>query len=244
MNFFKLTHSIQPSEVGTTNAVIGQEADDTRSANDNFFVIPLEGKVNSLAKFPVLSMQEKAFWTDYVNSVPSDLNYILISSKLKLLLESFNMDEHQFFPIQVKKKMDSKIRDYFLLRFPYSRTNMYIDWEKSVFGHTTYMWRKLIAEIKFRSFGDFWDFHNKAISEKEHVIVRKLAFLEEDVKFDIFRILNLHPASIGHGIFVSEHLKQSIEANGITGCRFIPISEISQKTLEELNPQLYKSLGE
>lgn len=219
MQYFKLEHSINPSEIGIFDQVQKFQVDP--GTPHPFMYIPSEGELDPEAKFPLLYLEPRAKWTDFLHFVPSAGNFLLVSPKVLSLLQRFDMDVYQSYKVEVAREKEAY--PYHLLRFPWSRNRDYIDWGKSVFGHTTQFGQDFIQEVQFANYDAFYAYKKPLFKKKERLGVEALFFKEEPIKKDVFRLL-----FISSGIYLSERIKDVFQEEGITGCRFVPLSDLAE----------------
>lgn len=130
--------------------------------------------------------------TDYLGN---DLGWLIISEKLKLVLENHKIMGIQYLPIKVKNKLDSKQLNNYYVANIYNLVDA-LDLQKSDYS---------IFEL---------DENEKIFSVKVHVLE------EEKLKgLDIFRLKEDHIPK-----FVSKNIVNLIKENDITGFEFIEVS--------------------
>lgn len=232
MRFFKVEHSINPSEVGIFDQVQRFYVSPHTFEPHAFMDIPLEGKLDPKKKFPQLFLEKEAKWTDFLHIVPGAGNFLLVSPRTFSLILKHEVDVYQSYEVNVTR--EKEIYPYHLLRFVWPRDREYFDWDKSVFGHTTYMWREIIAEMHFKDYEEFYAFKKTLFQKKEHLVVRKLFLQEDTIKKDIFRLL-----FTSSGVYVSERLKDALQSEDITGCRFVPLEDLGERVTKENYPDMF-----
>lgn len=142
------------------------------------------------------------------------------------VVQQFEVDEWQAYSAEVTR--GNTIHPYHLVHFPWSRNRDYIDWERSVFGHTTQFGQELIRAVQFPNYEAFYAYKKPLFKKKERIGVEALFLKEEAIDKDIFRLL-----FISSGVYVSERLKDSLQKEGVTGCRFIPLEELGEGLIRE-----------
>ncbi|MFN0215130.1 MAG: imm11 family protein [Saprospiraceae bacterium] len=231
MTFYKLEHSVDPLEIGVFDQIQKFKVVPGSLEPNAFMNIDLEGELEPAKSFPQLFLEKRAKWTDFLHLVPGAGNFLLISPKVLSVMHRHEMDNYQTFEVEVVRGQETYV--YYLLRFPWSRNRDYIDWERSVFGHTTYMWRELIAEMQFKNYEDYYAFNKPPFRKDGYVIVRKIFFREDVIEKDIFRLL-----FISSGVYVSESLKDALQKEGITGCRFVALGDLGERVTKENYPNM------
>ena len=148
--------------------------------------------------------------------------FLVMSGKLKTILEKYRKTGLQFFNINIIKRKEF-FTDYWLLNM-YEFNHDYIDFANSIVIHQL---KKAgggteAKEIKVKSTEEFNN-HLKIAQEKLEVItIQKVALNEDLITEDFFMLKHV----FGGNRFVSEKLKQEIEQAGCTGIEFQP-SELS-----------------
>jgi hypothetical protein len=151
---------------------------------------------------------------------------LLISSKLKAILQAYRRSGFQCFPFNVLKD-NIVYPDYWTLHF-FEFDQEFIDFQETMFLYekqkedyaTSYLTQK--NKIRFNSEEDFYE-HKKITSKKgEGTFIVNLK-LKDSLDEDFFALKDVEG---GIGYFVSETLKNEIENAGCTGIEFQP-SELS-----------------
>lgn len=141
---------------------------------------------------------------------------LLISGKLKSLLESYRKTGLQFFASDVVYKT-KYIKDYWVL-------NVYeIDMEFIDFKHSKIALRKkrpeggtYLENVEIKSLSNFYEELGK---KKGQLLIEKI-MIAENISQDFFTLLHVEG---GVKYIVSEELKSKIEAIGCTGIEFMPV---------------------
>jgi hypothetical protein len=233
MRFFKLEDSVDAAEIGIHSQVQKVKPNNDPALAQRLGNIPLEGPIEHGRRFPDLLLAPRAKWTDFLNLVPGSGDFRLVSPRTLDIMREHKMDDYQSYELSVSR--GTKTQPYHLLRFVHSRNSDYVDWQKSVFGHTTKMWRELIAEIQFNDYDSFLKFMKESYYRDEHLIVRKLFLRDSEIKVDSFRLF-----LISTGVYVSERLKDAFQKEGITGRRFVPLEDLGERVLKEMHPHMFE----
>ncbi|AKK71577.1 hypothetical protein OK18_02015 [Chryseobacterium gallinarum] len=148
---------------------------------------------------------------------------LILSGKLKSIIEKYRKTGIQFFNINIIKKNET-YNDYWLLNL-YELNQEYIDFANSKIVYS----KKKVGGgteqviLKINSLRDFEDYVHKAKEKLEIITIEKLALYENIIVEDFFA---LKYVTGGLGYYVSEKLKNDIEQAGCTGIEFQP-SELS-----------------
>lgn len=232
MPFYKLEHSTSIPEIGLYPQAQLEMSRKVYDEKALFHLdIPSEGRIQPFS--PARFILEKgAKMIDYLAIVPKGGDLKMLSPRLYELLQLFQIDEFQSFPTELVNK--GSHYPYHLIHLVCFRNRDYIDWEQTVFGHTTNMWRELIAELQFQDYDAFTSFRRAAFSNNEHLIVRKLVLREDVIDKDLFRLL-----FVSTGFYVSQRLKDALQAENISGCKFTPLADLGELVLRERNHHMF-----
>jgi hypothetical protein len=154
-------------------------------------------------------LEKKAKLTDVVSEAAMGTSGLLISQKLKALLEEFSLMRYKMYPVRlITKKGDET---YFWLHLVDPELVRKIDYPNSVFYWTDCSFREDI--IKLNTFNDY-AVKKKANGALWDVEVEKLRLLPAFTSkpYDLFKL-----SPISTDIFISQKLKQALEAHQITG---------------------------
>ncbi len=203
MKLFKLEQSVEGPIIGDFPQV--QEKwpwPMDRWGENSYAMTPLKGPIEFDIIFPYFELAKRAKLTDWVSAVNVDRNYFMVSTRLLALLKGFVWDEYQYFPVPVHTP--NEIVDYHLIYFPWPRQDEYIDWKSSIFQHIVPS--GAIEEIQFENSGRYLMEHT------DDVKMEKAVIFSENITLDLFRFKNYNS-----GFYVSERLKNAMEAAGMTG---------------------------
>ena len=168
---------------------------------DSYTMTPLKGPIEFEIIFPHFVLEDGAKLTDWVSTPNVDRNYLMVSTRLMDLLKEYRLDEYQYFPAPVHTPKG--IVDYHLIYFPWPRQDDFIDWEKSLFKEDN---EGVSVELRFQESRRFLMENNDNTKMKEAVI------FPDKITMDVFRFTNYRS-----GFYVSERLKNAMEAAGMTG---------------------------
>ncbi|RNA62124.1 hypothetical protein D1631_09370 [Chryseobacterium nematophagum] len=152
--------------------------------------------------------------------VPSML---ILSGKLKTILEKYRKTGMQFFNINILKK-DEIYNDYWLLNM-YEFNQEFVNFnnsriiyeKKDIDFNTTYSTKNI--DLKVNDNKEFNIYIEKAKEKLEIITIEKLV-LSEDVIIENFFALKYVTGGVGY--YVSEKVKQEIEKERCTGLEFQP----------------------
>lgn len=171
--------------------------------------------IDVIMPYPIL--HKKAKLTDLISTSMISL-LLVISDKLKAIIEPYANADFQFLPMKVLGKKKDTEYSYWLLN-PIAFKSELIDFEKSE------IWVEGMGGVKLRrietkSFLQFEEIQKK-IQLPEGLVVKKLVFTR-NIMYNFF---SLSTVSGGFGYYVSDNLKQEIEAAGCSGIKFEPIEQ-------------------
>lgn len=177
------------------------------------------GEPASNVHFPIYLMHPKAKQTDVLNTIYS-YSGILVSERLKNILQQFHISEYQIFPITVEHYGNQK--QYYLFNF-YQPHLDYILFEESDFYIVKGLANK-VGDIKLSSLQEYLEIREKINLDLEDVRtsikLSKLVLNYKNIKNDLFRLTHLISIYI-----VSESMKNIFIKQGITGVDFLPVDQ-------------------
>ena len=167
------------------------------------------------------SFDEKQYWEwalfdvyKFIGETSNMLGALLISKKLKKVLENFKITEPHFYYLS-KLLYKGEKKDYYVFQFTgkniYKELTKYINFSKSEFLNPAT--RRIVF---FDEINDYIEKSEKLYFEKNTDFIKKKIVLNK--KLDFFPMQSFFQDNL-----VSENLKQSIEENGITGFEFFDI---------------------
>lgn len=235
MSYYRLRPSIDIAEIGCSDQVQQLIGSYDRWGSNSISKIHSGKKLDFDLELPLFKLEDRAKNTDYLSSVFSGGETMLITPKALQVFREMNMDEYQFFPAQVSHK--GEILDYFLLFLPFPRESTNVNWPKTIFDliiprkvndfnlgtitlkdHETF----LMFQKRF-SIGNHFiekkEFKYAALTvETEAAMTVNKLILNSDINSDLFKM-----KSVPTGFYASEKLKQAVELNNLTGFRFLPL---------------------
>ncbi len=206
--YYKINHSVTISEVGTQPQVDTQWVGPTDFWGVNSYThTPLVGPIDFAIVFPSFHLSQLAKITDWFGDGGGiSMNYFMVSARLYSLLQTYQMDEYQYFPAPVNTP--GGIVDYHLIYFPYPREDDFIDWGHSLFRRITPSGESRLIQ--------FSNSKERQLARDAHEIhTEKLIVHLEKIKVDIFRFKRFES-----GFYISEQLKAAMESKGMTGIRY------------------------
>ena len=151
--------------------------------------------------------------TDVLKTLAISASGFVISERLKMLLESYKLERHEFIPVDIISK-DQTYNYYFLHFYGLDMVHC-LDYQQSIF-HITEFEIEDLGTMKFDSYESYQKYMKE--NDKDYSIMTHLEHLvlkEEFKDLDFFSVPQFY-----HEMFVSERLKQCLEDNHITGFSF------------------------
>lgn len=230
MTFFRIRESIDSRVIGRKYPQVKDIIIPT-TWNDPLFIDSFFSKMapkNVLLPTPIVWKTTKM--TDLLSGGLVGLSRkLLVSKKLAMILQEEQPYGMQFFEVNVLKEKNENFQ--FLLIHPYDFYFQIIDFEKSEIGYysLSVFDREPKKETVIRNAKDMLDEiskFEKSITNGNYdfynLHIEKISFLT-DISTDFFSLSNV---SGGVGFYVSERLKNKIEAAGCTGIIFTEPNEI------------------
>lgn len=179
---------------------------------------------NYIPELDGIMLAGSAKLTDFVsNSFSSDL--FIISEGVKEVLEKFHLCPHQFYPLGLYKR---KVKyDYYLL-YIVSNYIDYVDFPKTTFIEYNLVSGKMFGDISVNSKDELFR-KREEIEEREGISQTVWGNRIEmndlfDKELDFFSI-----TTIDGELYISERLKNVIEAEGLAGWDFTPATNLVVK---------------
>jgi hypothetical protein len=211
MEVFRIQKSIDQKEVGKYPQVTTAEY--PISVRDPIFTgnIYFTKVDRYVAPRPILERRAKV--TDLVSSPVMGTGFrLLISDRLKSILEPYNESDFQFFETSLIVKGDQKL-DYWIINAFHFRMD-YISLAHSDLD----IERKGMHEvIKIASQSELLDIIEKEKAELNSCTLNNIAFLSEKIQYHFFALRYVEG---GIGYYVSDLVKKELENAKCTGIRF------------------------
>jgi hypothetical protein len=183
--------------------------------NSHFFLKEVDINVVISAK-PILKRGAKR--TDLLNgTVYGAMGKLLISSKLKGLLEKANHKSVQYIQTSITHK-EENFPSYWFTN-PFDFNNELINFRNSTIEIEGVGGIKL-RDISINNFEEYTSIANSLVMP-ERLSIKKLV-LQNNIQQDLILLIKVYG---GIGYYVSEKLKQEIEATGCTGIVFEPVEQ-------------------
>ena len=151
--------------------------------------------------------------TDVLSTLAISASGFVISERLKMLLESYKLERHEFIPVDIISK-DQTYNYYFLHFYGLDMVHC-LDYQQSIFRITKWGFEDLGLK-NFDSYESYQAYIKENNEDYSLMIPIEHVVLKEEFKdLDFFSVPKFH-----NEIFVSERLKQCLEDNHITGFSF------------------------
>lgn len=226
MNFFRLLESTG-TDVGQYPQVIDANVDfDIYEKRSSYHLNFTEAIGTTI--WPIPKLSNKAKKTDLISVSYMGLSSkLLISNKLYIILNSINSKGIQF--INSKLIFKKQIEENYWIVNPHISDFSFLDIKNCNFVYTDAMGKIEISDENFDSIEDYIKVYLKnkqdAISipyPNFHPLFFKKVAIKNDTSIEFFALSGV---SGGIGFYVSERLKEDIEAAGFTGIVFKHLNE-------------------
>lgn len=158
-------------------------------------------------------LKKKAKFTDVLSSTAGPFTDFLISSKVKEIIDSSHVMQHQFFEASIKTN-DQK-HEYYWLHLSQPNLVDALNYEESEFCQTEWEFLNK-GPIKIKSYEHYMKLKAKDEDGSFGVSLNKIVLKENfDRSLDLFFLL-----PFDFNIYVSEGLKDKLESSGVTGISF------------------------
>lgn len=169
------------------------------------------GEIPEEIPFLELEFEKKAKTTDLLSTY-SPYFGIIVSEKLKKLLQTFRLPPHKFYPVNVINK--NEIIPYYWFNF-YDNASKYIDYKNSIieiyhkFNFKTLSIMNIESEENLREI-------NSHLGFERNIKLRKISFNKDFPDYDIF--MN-NVLGFGNNL-ISKNLLKTLQEDNITGLLF------------------------
>ncbi|MHC9089043.1 imm11 family protein [Tenacibaculum sp. IMCC1] len=220
MKYYSIRHSLNKKETGNYQQV--EEAQHNCNVwDDPLFIDYDQNFFKKLDFSPITSnaiLKKGSKLTDFISApIMGFTKKLLVSGKLKQILESSRKSGMQFFksPVYYKNKL---INDYWVLNMYEINMDM-IDFKKSVIFKTNYF--DNLMELDVKNVFEFKKYKEEIEKEgyPNGISIEKIK-IRADKIMDFFALLDVEG---GVKYMVSEKLKKEIETAQCTGIEFMPI---------------------
>jgi|GEM_PF-1246883 len=223
MKYYRLFRSIDP-KVNGRDPQISELITSTSMLSPNFAGNLSYNRATSATDIPKGILHSKAKLTDLLTADIMGVEYY-ISGRLKRILESGECDGVEFLPTNIIAK-DKELDDYWVLN-PYQTNYPFLDVEQTAFAHMDFMQDIVRREVAFKTVEEFfkaWEENKKKdqalgtqFDKCEPLYIRTIA-IRHNSNIDFFSLRPIRPG--WNGYFVSENMKEKIEAAECTGMVF------------------------
>lgn len=178
--------------------------------------------------------EKKAAITDVI-SVSISADGLMISQKMKEILEKFNLGDHRFYPAKILDTKKNQIYTYYWLHFIFNEAKQdYIDYPNSKFVVEEMLEGEIIRQflISFNSQKEYTKYCRKC-HDNWAKLPESTPFTEVKIKY--LKLKNRTPDIIGFGrvdgdLYCTKKLRLELEKNNITGITFKGTKRISFET--------------
>jgi hypothetical protein len=177
-----------------------------------------------------IKLNDAAKPTSLLNTL-SGFYGLTVDKYLKNILERFNLPEHNFYPIEVRK--DNQALDYYWFHFVDSLIP-FIDFKNTLFEKYRKFPLKVMEELRFTSINELHKIESR-LNFEQGIRIKDLKVNNNFPKFDVISLWNLTPH-----ILISENLKKTIENIGFTGLTFL---EYKALTIFPSHPNMNNSIN-
>lgn len=158
-------------------------------------------------------LKKKAKFTDVLSSTAGPFTDFLISSKVKEIIDSSHVMQHQFFEASIKT--NDQEYEYYWLHLSQPNLVDALNYEESEFYQTEWEFLNK-GPIKIKSYEHYMKLKAKDEDGSFGVSLNKIVLKENfDRSLDFFFLL-----PFDFNIYVSEGLKDKLESSGVTGFSF------------------------
>lgn len=164
---------------------------------------------------PTLSfcLKNKAQFTDVLSSTAGPFTDFLVNSKVKDIIDSSHIMQHQFFEATVKNA--NKDYEYYWLHLSQPNLIEALNYNESEFHQTEWEFINK-GPIKIKSFEHYMELKAKDVDGSFGVTLDKIVMTEKfNRSLDLFFLM-----PFDFNIYVSEDLKNKLEDSGIKGVCF------------------------
>jgi hypothetical protein len=220
MKFFRLEYSLNLNEIGVFTQSEHGKYGSTWDSKHSLVTFYKQKITDSLVEIPGIILQNKARLTDLISTTYLGIN-LVVSVRLKLIIETTDYSGIQFFPTKVYHKEKTPV-DYWILN-PFEFRNEFIDFSKTdVERCPPFPEKKSLIHV-----ADLAEYYRVFEEGKQHNInhlIKSPHLFGTNIREHFFLLENVDG---GVGYYVSEDLKNQIVEMGCTGVQFteLPYSE-------------------
>ncbi len=223
MKFYRLQFTLNSKYYGSKNGYVKDYIHKSSIYDPKYIGRIKYEKIDFKPYLLDIELFENSKIADLIESGGQVSTKLILSSKLKSIIEKHRKTGMQFFNINILHKKNI-YSDYWILNM-YEFNLEYINFEEcSIFYEkksddydTTYKTENI--RINPKSYNEFLTYREKAQEKMEIIKIERLSILDPTPE-NFFMLKHVHG---GVGYFVSEILKKEIEDAGCTGIEFQPV---------------------
>lgn len=167
-------------------------------------------------------LDRRAKVTDVMSDVTIPAVGLLVNKKVREIFDQHNLMSHKYYPVEIEAKGD--ILHYeFLQIFDEKNLNEYINFEKSSFKWFSFTEEIENSPVKLKSYKEYLDKRSTQGIFNTIAVVDLVLTNKFSKDLDVF---TFSPIMGGGEFFISERLKDALEANNISGIKYHPVTNI------------------
>jgi hypothetical protein len=211
MDFYNISNSFDSKEIGCYPQSTEMGCGYNHLRPDSIKHVQLKKIPDFTPDTGCFVLRYRAKLTDFISAAIIS-NGFIVSSKVKSIMEKFNLGKHAFFPAKVSKK-DKIYDDYFWFIFEPIDLSFFIDYNKTVF-YLTDTDRNKIKMLEIHSV----EMHKNIIRQFTYsdCIDSDLVFFIKDAPSNLDLI---ESPVFDYSMHISTELAQQLKINNITGLR-------------------------
>lgn len=161
-------------------------------------------------------LHKNAKMTDVLSNFQTNSSGLMVSKRLKEILDNFKLMKHKYYPVKIKGHNEI----YYWLHLSDMQLSYNLDYNHSSFYQTKY--NSIQDEIILSSFNEYIILKEK-FGSSFGMRLKETRLNEDSLKkLDLFKFI---PFS-GVDLFISENLKSALEENQILGLKFKKANQI------------------
>ena len=165
-------------------------------------------KSNPILKF---KLESRAKFSDLITPSSITATGLLISQKVKSILDKHNLPDHRYFKATINSSKGTQVETYYWLHIFNPSSLDWIDYNNSVFFYTKYGFRE--GSIQFNSFKESRIKKEQLVGKMGTIEIEKIILNSNfDKTLDLFNF-----EYFDHEIHISNRLKKALESENITG---------------------------
>lgn len=157
-----------------------------------------------------ITLHKNALMTDILSNFQTNSSGLIVSKRLKDILDNFKLMEHKYYPVSIKDRNEI----YYWLHLSDMQLSYDLDYNHSSFNQTKY--NSIQNEILLSSFSEY-ELLKKMHGASFGVRLKETKLHTDDLKkLDLLKFIPF----TGVNLFISEDLKLALEENKIKGVNF------------------------